>query len=153
MIIEKIASVNLESDNGDALYVTNQTYYFRQNNFDVLNMEITAISFSQKASSGLFPISSGAGFFITLVDKNKKILLDSYPLQALWNGDEIGTGVDYTPYPVKRFNLHDVDLQKSYFKFSKVPGGAIYGGLIGTFQFYLISKKTTNNLETWQQSI
>jgi hypothetical protein len=152
MIVEKIASINLESDNGDALYVTNQTYYFRQNNVDVLNMEVTAIGFTQIAA-GLFPIASGAGFYITLVDKNKKILLDSYPLQALWNGNDLGNATDYRPYPIRRFKLHDVDLQKSYFKFSKVPGGAVYGGLVGTFQFYLISKKTTNNLETWQQSI
>lgn len=153
MIIEKIASVNLESDNGTALYVTNQTYYFRQNNFDILNMEVSAISFAQKPGIGIFPTSSGAGFFITLVDRNNKILLDSYPLQALWNGDEFGSPLDFYPYPIKRFKLQDVDLQKCYFKFSNVAGGAVFGGLIGTFQFYLISKKTTNNLETWQQSI
>jgi hypothetical protein len=153
MIIEKIAAVNFESDNGAALYVTNQTYYFRQNNSDILNMEVTAISFNQKPGLGIFPVAAGAGFFITLVDRNNKILLDSYPLQALWNGDQFGSGLDFYPYPIKRFKLQDVDLQKCYFKFSNVAGAGVFGGLIGTFNFYLISKKSNNNLEQWQQSI
>ena len=72
MIIEKIATVDLISDNGNNLYQLNQTYYLRQNNIDILNMEVAAISFNEQFGNNQFPLV-GAAFFISIVDKNNKI--------------------------------------------------------------------------------
>jgi hypothetical protein len=152
MIIEKIATVDLISDNGNNLYQLNQTYYLRQNNIDILNMEVAAISFNEQFGNTQFPLT-GAAFFISIVDKNNKILLDSYPLQSLWNGYDQTSGLDFRQYPIRRFKLHNVDIQKCYFKFSNIAGGPLFSGLIGKLNFYLVEKKTNIKQATWQQSV
>jgi len=152
MHIEKKASINFLSNNGNDFYQLNQTYYFCQNNIDILNMEVAAISFTEQPGQSPLPYI-GAGFFVTIVDKKNKILLDSYPLQVLWDGVAPTTGAEFRAYPLRRFKLHDVDIQKCFFKFAAVAGGPAFRGLMGFLNFYLVEKKTNNTAAKWQQSV
>lgn len=151
MIVDKIAEVKMVSNNGGAFYQLNQKYLLAQNNFDVLNMEVAAITFALAPGQTVWPLV-GSGFYLTIVDKNNIIKLDSYPVCELWNGRNIGSSVDFREYPIRRFKLHDIDLQKCFFKFSNVAGGPIISGEVGTFNFYLVNRNNDNSEAQWLQS-